>query len=200
MLAMKISDGSLETISGLLVMIVTLAGGWMTEVTNTPTLLIDDEHSQIGFSNSVPPLVYNLVPTRRLILDTRHYAFRRSKKFGVGEPNCVQVTLDESQRYVADLKPTVRKQLLDVSSLRPLGQSPPFSGFRPGDTVTIAIGHSSTNNGVQDFSPCWIGLAKVDDVLNLPPLANAGVRRSEIHPDTFLAGRGDLSDSSENSL
>ena len=176
MLTMKIADGALETISGLLVIMVTFAGGWMTEVTNTPTLLVDDAHSQIGPSSGVSPLVYELVPTPRLILDTRSYVFRTDEKFG-GEPNCVQITLGEGQRYLANWKPTVEKQLIDVSTLRPAGQSPPFPGFRPGDTVTIAIGHTSTNSRIQQFSPSWIGLAKISDMVNLQPLASCGLSR-----------------------
>ena len=163
-------------------MMITFAGGRMTEVTNPPTILVDDAHCQIGVSNGVSPLVCNMAPTCHLLLDARNYVFRTPKKSDVGKPNCVQITIGESQRYLANWKPAVGQQLIDVSAVRPSGQSPPFSGFQSGDTVTIAIGHRSTNNGVQEFSPSWVGLAKIVDTLNLPPLADATFHRSKVHP------------------
>jgi hypothetical protein len=126
-----------------------------------PVLSVDNDHLQLQHADGTKPVFYELAPVRGVILDASGYKFEIPAQLKVDAPDTIQVLIGRDRQYSAEWKPTHGKQVIDASTLKPNGKSPPFTGFQPGDTVVFGLGHGVIEDRTLKFSVIWVGMAKI---------------------------------------
>ncbi len=97
-----------------------------------PIVVADAEHDVLVPKGRLP---YHLAPSAGLAVDL-------GKVLPLGDANAIVVKVG-ANRYVAPLVAGTTQYVLDVSTLRPLGASPPFAGFVGQPAALLLVVHQN---------------------------------------------------------
>jgi hypothetical protein len=126
-----------------------------------PTIKVDDDHSQIQRDQSPagPQLEYTIPAGPGFLLDTADFSFDVPAGLGFDQPNTVQIIRSKSQYYSLDWQPNKTLQPVTPQTLKPLGDSKPFTELKNGQRIVVGIGNQSSKEG--KFYVMWAGIATV---------------------------------------
>lgn len=130
---------------------------------NLPIIKADDEHMQVQRNDNVSPPAYEISSGDGFVLDTTGYKIQIPTGLHVDQPNMIQVVLDK-QTYYVSWDPGITSYTLSSQTLKPLQGAGPFSGFKSGIAVILAIGYLDSNGqttGRVAFYPLWDAIVNV---------------------------------------
>lgn len=129
-----------------------------------PTLVIDDQHWQTVRVNNQTPLEYTISSRLGFRISTHGYEFKLPDDAGFDHPNVIQIVAGKNQLYATAYENDLSLYPIDGANLVPLYGSKPFTGFKAGQKVIIAIGHlvpSSEEHPNPKITVLWAGVVNI---------------------------------------
>jgi len=127
--------------------------------TNPPAIKIDDAHKMINQPKEIKPASYVILASDAIILDAAGYRFDIPSELKDTPLNSIQLIQSKTQHYELEWRPGTTLYHLDKTTLKPRPGSPPFTGFKKGDHVVIAVGVVFAPG---KFGPVWASTIKVE--------------------------------------
>ncbi len=136
-------------------------------------LIVDEEHQALPKpgpkrSDAPPPKIYEIEPAEAIGLDFTNYELRfqsGDRKFNLMKPNRLDVLFDNGQQYKRIYSSKRQKRLeLSAKTLRPVGKSPPFRGFKTGQRFMMSLGYEFPRLAKEEegkVAPAWMGVVEV---------------------------------------
>ena len=130
----------------------------------TQRIVLDDSHNALSPATAGGVPRYPVRPGPRYVLDASAYSLEPP----AGAPPTVHranyVTIaSHTGMYAFEWPAGASQAFLDASGAAPLGNSPPFRGFTPGETVTMMVGYRQPTvvSGKLTVFPYWMGQVEV---------------------------------------
>lgn len=135
-------------------------------------LIVDEAHQALPDPGpqrkDKTPKVYEIEPTDAIGLDFRGYELKfRSgdRKFNLMKPNRLDVLFDNGKQYKRIYSSKRQKRLeLSAKTLRPVGNTPRFEGFKAGQRFMVSLGYEFPRLAKEDegkVAPAWMGVVEV---------------------------------------
>lgn len=128
-----------------------------------PIIFIDAAHYQIDEPGRPTPLIYKIPPTRGITIDSSKYIFEFEEGKPL-EPNEMQLVISDDEIYSADFLEGSTRHRLDESTLIPIQDSKPFTRFKPGQQIVLAIGklRPPSDGKAGGLMVMWVGIIRVE--------------------------------------
>lgn len=143
------------------------------EPENKPQILIVDEAHQ-ALPKPGPqrqdraPEIYQIEPDEAIGLDFTTYELKfqsGDRKFNLMKPNRLDVVFDNGRQYKRIFSSKRQKRLeLSAKTLRPVGNSPSFPGFKAGQRFMMSLGYEFPRLATDEegnVAPAWMGVVEV---------------------------------------
>ena len=118
-----------------------------------PVLVMDDAH----FQNE--NLAYEIPAGTGFILDSKNYNFKVAVNSGPLVPNYLQLVdvAVDGEFYGMEWQSDLSSNAVIADELQPLSGTTPLDGFKPGQTVVVAVGNMTDGF----FTPLWTSTIEV---------------------------------------
>jgi len=118
-----------------------------------PVLVMDDAH----FQNE--NLAYEIPAGMGFILDSKNYNFKVAVNSGPLVPNYLQLVdvAVDGEFYGMEWQSEATNNTVIADKLQPLSGTAPLDGFKPGQTVVVAVGNMTDGF----FTPLWTSTIEV---------------------------------------
>ncbi|MAZ89567.1 MAG: hypothetical protein CL693_18185 [Cellvibrionaceae bacterium] len=121
---------------------------------------IDDDHLQMGTSQSDLGEVYRIPPTQSLIIDASDYQFIYVEERKTRVPNTIMVLTADKKRYFLEWKDGIYKYTLSPETLTDGANT--FHGFVSGESTMLAIGSRLVGKKGPEMKIQWLGLVQTE--------------------------------------
>ena len=118
-----------------------------------PVLVMDDAH----FQNE--NVAYEIPAGEGFILDSKNYNFKVAVNSGPLVPNYLQLVdvAVDGEFYGMEWQSEATNNTVIADKLQPLSGTAPLDGFKPGQTVVVAVGNMTDGF----FTPLWTSTIEV---------------------------------------
>ncbi len=126
-------------------------------------LTVDEAHHQTEHGDGTYGLTYDILACDALVIGTADYEFKIPDGLPEQRINMIQV-LANNGLYSLVWIPGLLAYVLSPETLSPMRDAPPFSGFKAGQRVLLAIGYAwrpKQQPHTLSFCPFWCGIIDV---------------------------------------
>ncbi len=121
---------------------------------------IDDNHLQMGKSESNAGEIYRIAPTQSLVIDASAYQFAYVEERKTRVPNTIMVLTADKRRYFLEWKDGIYKYTLSPETLTDGAHA--FHGFISGERTMLAIGSRLVGKKGPEMKIQWLGLIETE--------------------------------------
>lgn len=126
---------------------------------DAPVIKLDDAHKMMNQAKDAKPNSYAIPASNGFILDAEGYKFDIPVELKETPLNSIQLIQSKTEQYELAWNPGTTRYHLDQTTLKPHPGSLPFTGFKKGDHLVIAVGAIFSAG---QFGPVWVSMITVE--------------------------------------